>query len=196
MKVQAGVKDKGCCSGTRAGGSEIGDSEIQDSRPKSAAGSFMFIDMVKVIKLTGDLVANFPDPSAELVLQINELFERGPILRSFFSHKIGQNRAKVCKNVQKHDRKSPVYRDRFIKACQVARLMSICKRRPKPSRAGRRCSGSGTGWKARPMLRTFASAAALECDSPWSACRLAVKGAKRPVSGFCRRDRKAAGTSC
>jgi hypothetical protein len=82
--------------------------------------------MVKVRKLTMDLVANFPYSSAERVLQTNGLFEMEDIFWGFFWYKIGQNRAKVCKSVQKNDRKGRFFPASFIKTCQVRRLVSIC----------------------------------------------------------------------
>src|SRR5271157_3873077 len=57
-------------------------------------------DVVKVGKLTKDVITFYPHPSAEPVLQINGLFEIKPVLRSFFatkSRRILQFSAKTCK---------------------------------------------------------------------------------------------------
>ncbi len=59
-------------------------------------GNRIVTDMVKLIKLTKDLVANFPGHSADMSLQINELFEIKPVWRPFFRGKIVPNRDKFC----------------------------------------------------------------------------------------------------
>ncbi len=60
----------------------------------------MITDVVKVGKLTKDLITFYPDPSAGAVLQIKGLFEIGPVLRPFLatkSRRILQFSAKICK---------------------------------------------------------------------------------------------------
>jgi len=59
-------------------------------------GNRIVTDMVKLIKLTKDLVANFPGPSADLALQTNELSEIKLVWRPFFRGKIVPNRDKFC----------------------------------------------------------------------------------------------------
>ncbi len=73
-------------------------------------------DMVKLRKLTKELVSNFPlafrHPTAEPVLQVNGLVETVSVFGRFSPYqnrpkldRIGQNRAETCQNVPKMDRK-------------------------------------------------------------------------------------------
>jgi hypothetical protein len=75
--------------------------------------------MVQQIKLTWGLVANFPDPSAEPVLQANGLFEMERVLGLLSGCRIGQNRAETCKSGAKAGRKWELFATSFIKTCQV-----------------------------------------------------------------------------
>jgi len=60
----------------------------------------MVTGMVKPIKLTGGRLPNFPDPSAELVLQTNDLFNNRPVLRFVFRAKSCRILPFSAKNVQ------------------------------------------------------------------------------------------------
>jgi hypothetical protein len=82
--------------------------------------------MVELRKLTGSLITNFPDPSAKPVLQINGLFEMKAVLRWFSSYRIVQNRAEVCRNVQKMAEKRGYSRRDFSEPCQVRLCLSSC----------------------------------------------------------------------
>jgi hypothetical protein len=85
----------------------------QPSEFEGAAG--LITVLVKLTKLTKDLVANFPGLSADGLLRINGLSEIESILWPLFWYKFGQNRAKTCKNVPRDDGKGGFLRQVLLK---------------------------------------------------------------------------------
>jgi len=87
------------------------------------AGAGMVTDMVKVRKLTWDILANFPDPSARACAANKGVSQESVRFRAFLRvqkwGRIVQDRAESCKNVDKNVQKTtentPIWRPRLFK---------------------------------------------------------------------------------
>jgi hypothetical protein len=80
--------------------------------------------MVRLRKLTRELINCFPHPGAKPALQTKGLPGNTPVSGAFFLSKIAQNRAKPAQKTTKNGRKLGFLATDFIKACQVRRLVS------------------------------------------------------------------------
>jgi hypothetical protein len=98
-------------------------------RPPSLAGINLLsigivTHMVKLRKLTLELINCLPDPSGEPVLQTKGLPINESISRPFFSSKIVQKSCKSLQKRAKNDRKNGFFQPGFSKACQAPRRLS------------------------------------------------------------------------
>jgi hypothetical protein len=111
---------------------EANQAEVPPSRARTGAvagGTQALIHgvvtpVVKLRKLTRELINCFPDPSAKPVLQTKGLSRNWSVSGPFFSSKIVQKSCKSLQKRAKNDRKSGFLATDFIKTCQVRWLVS------------------------------------------------------------------------
>ena len=145
-------------------------------------------DVVKVGKLTKDVITFYPHPSAEPVLQINGLFEIKPVLRSFFatkSRRILQFSAKTCKKTTgKTGFSRPVLLKR-VKSCGSCQSVigAPCFQNRREQHGGVQAPRIKPGGGHGLCFGLLPAQSALECGSFWLGCNLAVKVAERPFPG-------------